>query len=58
MLGDRLQGRDNNFNLIRLMAAMAVLIGHCYPLAAALSLLFGIVSWHGVESPCLRLKRS
>jgi len=28
------------------------------PLAAALSLLFGIVSWHGVESPCLRLKRS
>lgn len=33
MLGDRLQGRDNNFNLIRLVAAMAVLIGHCYPLA-------------------------
>lgn len=26
-------GRDNNFNLIRLLAAMAVLVSHCFPLA-------------------------
>ena len=33
MLGDRLKGRDNNFNLMRFIAAIAVLMGHCYPLA-------------------------
>lgn len=33
-LGERLQGRDNNLNLIRVLAASAVLIGHSYELAA------------------------
>lgn len=27
------QGRDNNFNLIRIVAALAVLVGHSFPLA-------------------------
>jgi peptidoglycan/LPS O-acetylase OafA/YrhL len=27
------QGRDNNFNLIRIFAALAVLASHCYPLS-------------------------
>lgn len=32
-LSDRDQGRDNNFNLIRAIAASAVLISHAYPIA-------------------------
>ena len=27
-------GRDNNFNLVRILAAMSVLLAHCYPLLA------------------------
>ena len=27
------QGRDNNFNLVRIVAAFSVLVSHCYPLA-------------------------
>jgi peptidoglycan/LPS O-acetylase OafA/YrhL len=30
----RLQGRDNNFNLIRFIAAFAVLVDHCFALVA------------------------
>lgn len=33
MLGDYSTGRDNNFNLLRCLAAMAVLISHAYPIA-------------------------
>ena len=32
-LGDLSQGRNNNFNLIRMAAALAVLVGHSFPLA-------------------------
>lgn len=32
-LGDVAQGRDNNFNLIRMGAAMAVLVSHAWPLS-------------------------
>ena len=32
-LGDRAHGRDNNFNLIRAIAATAVLVSHAYPIA-------------------------
>lgn len=32
-LSHRLSGRDNNLNLIRLIAAMAVLISHAFPIA-------------------------
>lgn len=32
-LADRLEGRDNNFNLIRMIAASAVLVSHAYPIA-------------------------
>ncbi|WP_213434115.1 MULTISPECIES: acyltransferase family protein [Lysobacteraceae] len=34
-LGDRSFGRDNNFNLIRLIAAYAVLISHSFPLVGS-----------------------
>ena len=30
---DRAAGRDNNFNLCRMLAATAVLISHAYPLS-------------------------
>lgn len=30
---DRAEGRDNNFNLIRMLAAMGVLVSHAYPLS-------------------------
>jgi peptidoglycan/LPS O-acetylase OafA/YrhL len=33
MLADRLVGRDNNLNLIRVMAAAAVLVSHAFPIA-------------------------
>lgn len=32
-LGDVSQGRDNNFNLIRMVAATAVLVSHAFPIA-------------------------
>jgi len=32
MLGDVAQSRDNNFNLIRMIAALAVLVSHAYPI--------------------------
>lgn len=32
-LADYIAGRDNNFNLIRIIAAYGVLVSHCYPLA-------------------------
>lgn len=32
MLGDRARGRDNNFNLVRLIAAALVLVSHSWPL--------------------------
>ena len=31
-LADRLEGRDNNFNLIRMIAASAVLVSHAFPI--------------------------
>lgn len=34
MLGDRMQGRDNNFNLLRIVAASAVLVTHSFALQA------------------------
>lgn len=33
MLGDYSKGRNNNFNLLRCLAALAVLISHAYPIA-------------------------
>ena len=32
-LGDVCGGRDNNFNLIRIAAAAAVLVSHAFPIA-------------------------
>ena len=32
-LGDKATGRDNNLNLIRAVAASAVLVSHAYPIA-------------------------
>ena len=31
-IADRSDGRDNNFNLIRMLAASGVLVSHSYPL--------------------------
>ncbi|MBU1156059.1 MAG: acyltransferase [Proteobacteria bacterium] len=45
-LGDFAQGRDNNFNLMRMAAALAVLVSHSYPLAmghSALEPLKGLI---------------
>lgn len=35
-VADRLGGRDNNFNLVRFLAASLVIYEHCYPLALGL----------------------
>jgi peptidoglycan/LPS O-acetylase OafA/YrhL len=32
-LGDLARGRDNNFNLLRMLAAAGVLVSHAYPIA-------------------------
>ena len=32
-VADLAQGKDNNFNLIRIIAAYAVLVQHAFPLA-------------------------
>ena len=34
-LAEAARGRDNNFHLIRFLAALAVLYGHCYPLTGS-----------------------
>lgn len=54
-LSERLQGRDNNFNLIRMAAAMAVLVSHSFPItlgpdaAQPLQALTGdSLGWHAV----------
>ena len=33
ILGDVARNRDNNLNLIRMIAALAVLVSHAYPIA-------------------------
>ncbi len=33
MIGDRTQGRDNHFNLIRILAATGVVVAHAFPLS-------------------------
>ncbi len=53
-LSDLMQGRNNNFNLIRIMAAIAVLITHCFtitmvsdaaePLRASLGMSLGDIA--------------
>jgi len=32
-LGESARGRDNNLNLIRMVAALAVLVSHAYPIS-------------------------
>ncbi len=44
-LADRLKGRDNNLNLIRMIAAAAVLVSHAFPIALG----------DGAEEPLSRL---
>ena len=41
-------GRDNNFNLIRVIAALAVLVSHSFPLAGATEPFGQIVGMGGI----------
>jgi len=48
-LGDLASRRNNNFNLIRMLAATAVLISHSYPLALGSSAVEPLSSWLGIS---------
>ncbi|MFY1665819.1 acyltransferase family protein [Pseudomonas sp. Pseu.R1] len=47
-LGDLASRRNNNFNLIRMLAATAVLISHSYPLALGSSAVEPLSNWIGL----------
>lgn len=49
-LGDFVGGRDNNFNLIRFLAASAVLYRHSYALSADTSMAEPLRPWLGITS--------
>ena len=46
-LGERTRGRDNNFNLIRALAAAAVLVSHAYPLTLGPGTPEPLLGWIG-----------
>lgn len=48
-LGDLACRRNNNFNLIRMLAATAVLISHSYPLALGSSAVEPLSAWLGIS---------
>lgn len=48
-LGDLASRRNNNFNLIRMLAATAVLISHSYPLASGTHVAEPLSSWLGLS---------
>lgn len=48
-LSDLTVTRDNNFNLIRLSAAIAVLVAHCFPLATGKEASFPISNYLGIS---------
>lgn len=48
-LGDLASRRNNNFNLIRMLAATAVLISHSYPLSLGSSAVEPLSSWLGIS---------
>jgi peptidoglycan/LPS O-acetylase OafA/YrhL len=48
-LGDLASRRNNNFNLIRMLAATAVLISHSYPLALGSNAVEPLFSWLGIS---------
>lgn len=43
------QGRDNNFNLIRFIAASAVLLEHCFALVAPEQAADAAINWEMLE---------
>lgn len=67
-IGSAFLEKRNNFHLIRLLAALAVIYGHAYAVTAAPNALFNTfassaivlvlaaMSWHFVEKPALSLK--
>lgn len=48
-LGDLASRRNNNFNLIRMLAATAVLISHSYPLSQGATAVEPLTNWIGVS---------
>lgn len=48
-LGDLASRRNNNFNLIRMLAATAVLISHSYPLALGSTAIEPLSAWLGLS---------
>jgi peptidoglycan/LPS O-acetylase OafA/YrhL len=49
-LGDYVGGRDNNFNLIRFLAASAVLLSHSFPLSNGDPTTEPLRSWLGLSA--------
>jgi peptidoglycan/LPS O-acetylase OafA/YrhL len=50
-IGDRSSGRDNHFNLIRMIAAAGVLVSHAYPIALGPSAIQPLQIW--LQGPTL-----
>lgn len=48
-LGDLASRRNNHFNLIRMIAAIAVLISHCYPLSQGSNAAEPLAAWFGLS---------
>ena len=48
-LADYANGRDNNLNLLRMLAAFGVLVSHAYPIALGPDAVQPLVSWLGMS---------
>lgn len=62
-LSDITQSRDNNYNLIRFLVAIAVMYNHtlnngnkCFFIIFFITLILSVLSWHLIENRMLDLK--